>query len=284
MILIALVDVSTSHVLSTMSENEAMCHTQRKWLEVLIDFILNITENKNATENEYINSFNYNKFHTIDTLRFLHKAYQNSTIIDYFLAACLPHCLSIQISKFLLQYIDRIQTDLIQAPLSVTDSNSCLKINAVGVFVQNVILSASSNQDKTEFDQAENEKINSLIKMLFDKYVQCSSERISEENSLLLGQYLTSLVECLFCLYDEESVYYDELNLLENLLNNLNASLKAKSVMFTKESVYEKSDFNKTVTSSLVYLTCLAYKSNLITNERVNSIYEYLKQVYCTKN
>jgi hypothetical protein len=279
MVLIAIVDVSTTHVLNTMSENEAVCHTHRKWLEVLIDFILNITENKNATENEYINSFNYNKFHTIDTLRFLYKSYQNSTIIEYFLAACLPNCLNIRISKFLLQYIERIQTESVQAPSSIDGSNSCLKINAVGVFVQNMILSASSSKVKIEFDYAENERINVLIKTLLDKYVKCLNEKRSEENLLALGQYLTSLTECLFSLYDEESIYYDELNLLESLLDNLTSNLTAKSFMFIEQSIDEKSSFHRTVTSALVYLTCLAYKSNLISNEKLNPIYEFLKQV-----
>ena len=270
--LIAIVDVSTTHVIKNFSANEVVSHIQRKWLEVLIDFILNITENKKASVNEYINSFNYNKFHSIDTLKFLYNAYQKSTIIEYFLAACLPYCASIRIGKFLLQYIERIQIDLIDLAIEKNES-VYTKLNSIGVYIQNVILSNSRSSAEMEFDQNENDKINNLIKKLLDMFLTSFSGD-KESKYTMLGQCLTSLTECLFCLYDEDSIYYDEQNLLESLLKDLDLKLK------TKHDIFDFSNpLSKIATSSLVYLTCLAYKSNLIKNENVTYVYEFIKQV-----
>lgn len=255
-ILGALVEVTTEYLLENYSQDEEMTFTYRKWLEVLIDFVLNIKENKSTTTiNEYISSFNYNKYCSTDTLKFLYLVYQNSTIVEYFLATCQPCCVRINIAKFLLQYIDRIQLEIIESG-EKADINS----SASQVYMKNLISIVSSK----EFDQATNVRINSLIRKLLDRYIKLNTGREAD-------QLLLTLVDSLFSLYNEESVYYDELDLLETLLKTLDTQVKN----------IPQSDLSSspTIISSFVYLTCLAYKSNLISNEGLTSVYDVLNKV-----
>ena len=88
------------------------------------------------------------------------------------------------------------------------------------------------------------------------------------------------LTECLFDLYEsnqESTIYYDEEGLLEKFLNELNDRMILKKYPF--DDVYKETRTNQIASTCLVNLTCLAYKSNLIKNEFLVKIYDYLQSV-----
>jgi len=92
----------------------------------------------------------------------------------------------------------------------------------------------------------------------------------------LIKEYLRILTECLNCLYDEESVFYDEDSLLESLLNKLSKPFEDKTFPFNNDLYFP-------VTYNFVNLNCIAYKSNLITNEHLIKIYQSLSKVFNAK-
>lgn len=258
LVLNSIIQVSTEHILNneTLKQNENVCYNQRKWLEVLIDFILNITENKNASEAEYISLFNYNQVHSIETLKFLYKVYQKSSLIAYFLACCLPTCVNIKISNFLIQYIHRVAHEALDKQ----------DLKAFSVYIQNLIKS------EKEFKIDLNEKINSLLARLFENYTRSINDPSVDLN--IIQKYFIAFQESLYVLYDEESVYYDDRNVLEKLLNNLNENLSKGSFIFDKNS-----SISSTAMGCIINLTCIAYKSNLIKNESLQCLYQVLNKV-----
>ncbi|CAF0861948.1 unnamed protein product [Brachionus calyciflorus] len=251
-VLNSLIESSTDYIKNNLKSEENSVYNQRKWLEVLVDFILNIKENKTASESEYINMFSYKQAHSSETLKFLFKVYQKSNFISYFLACVLPSCVQIKISSFLIQYIHRIQTELFQKS----------KLNSNDLKSMSVYLKNSINLEK-EFTIEHNYKINEYFENLLAKF----KLQINDPDTQIVNSYLESFVQCFSQLYNEESIYYDDKNILEQILNILNEKLKT--------CFYE---FNTSAMSTLVNLTCLAYKSNLIKNENLILIYDVLNK------
>ena len=104
---------------------ERINFNQSKWTEVLIDFLLNIKENKVATKAEFLTTFSYNKIFPVETLKFVYELFRNTTIHFYFLAKIQPSCIQLKISSYLLQYLHSTQLDRFESsPGSiVTDTN-----------------------------------------------------------------------------------------------------------------------------------------------------------------
>ena len=91
---------------------QLMHFNQSKWTEVLIDFLLNIKENKVSTKTEFLTTFSYNKIFPVETLKFLYEIFHATDIHVYFLAKIQPSCVQLKISSYLLQYLHTTQMDL----------------------------------------------------------------------------------------------------------------------------------------------------------------------------
>lgn len=90
-----------------------MHFNQSKWTEVLIDFLLNIKENKVSTRTEFLTTFSYNKVFPVETLKFLFDLFSSGTALHvYFLAKIQPSCIQLKISSYLLNYLHSTQLDL----------------------------------------------------------------------------------------------------------------------------------------------------------------------------
>lgn len=94
LILQTIVEVTSDEIVASGDESTKFEH--RKWVEVIVDLMLNIRESKSAlTEFEYIDQFNYSKNHSIETLKFLLRIYnskrENSEwdFLEYFMSVCL---------------------------------------------------------------------------------------------------------------------------------------------------------------------------------------------------
>ena len=59
------------------SNNEEIIFNQRKWLEILVDFILNLREGdkKSLDESEYVKIFNYHQFYSIEIMKFFFEVF-----------------------------------------------------------------------------------------------------------------------------------------------------------------------------------------------------------------
>jgi hypothetical protein len=96
--------------------------------------------------------------------------------------------------------------------------------------------------------------------------------RSNQANTALLFNNLTVLTDCLYILYAEESVFYDEAQVLVSFVTELNDLFKSKAYPFQRDETH----LYKSVTC-LVNLTCLAYKSNQISNENLKGIFDLLE-------
>ncbi len=185
-----------------------------------------------------------------------------SSMNKYFLSKIQPVCIELEIKNYLIQYLERAQLDLFDS-----DSDDKLSLESFGRYVQNFI------KTKTKFNETDNTKVNSLLKKLHTK---CFYLLEKQSRFDLIKEYLRILTECLNCLYDEESVFYDEDSLLESLLNKLSKPFEDKTFPFNNDLYFP-------VTYNFVNLNCIAYKSNLITNEHLIKIYQSLSKVFNAK-
>ncbi len=227
-------------------------YIQRKWLETIVDFALNVNENKNARESDYKTS--------TDFLKFLFKIYNNTDLINFFLVSILPISRIIKISEYLNKYIDDKIIEIINNFNNYQINN--FDFVSITVFIQNVI----------KFSKNENSgsKINKnglvFIQNLF-KFYQSNNDIIT----------MKSITECLYVLYENDSIYYDNQNLLESCLNNL--SLKLKNKIYPFDDLSRETNEHMIAMMCILNLTCLSYKANLVKKEFIISIYEYLKSV-----
>jgi len=266
----SLLNTTSEYVISlspTQTSNEAHDEpsptilNQRKWSECLVDFILNIKENKNANENEYISSFNYNQWLSVDELKFLFKLYKTSTDeeILYFLASILhASCVNLKISNYLIKYIHNT-INLNFKKLMGENKDFRVKLEALSKYIKMQIKSPNSSID---LDQ--NTNINENIHFLLNSLDLTNTQTNS-------NFHLNALVECLHALHDEESIYYDEEGFLEKLIE------MCFSNIVDSNSKTNKNNFDHV--KCLVNLVCIGYKANMVNNDKVIRLYEYLNKV-----
>lgn len=119
LILGLIVNIASKHVKLVFSKQAAdiyqkMHFNQSKWTEVLIDFLLNIKENKVTTRNEFLTTFSYNKIFQVESLKFLYEIFRPTTIQFYFLAQIQRSCITLKISSYLLQYLHSSQLEIFE--------------------------------------------------------------------------------------------------------------------------------------------------------------------------
>lgn len=243
----SLIESSSQFMQINLAKDESILKEHSKWLETIVDFILNITENKISTKNEFLNSFSYKEVFNKTELEFMYELFKKTPeITKYFLSKIQPMCVKFQVKTYLNQYLERIQLDF----FNINESNDKLALEAFSLYVENYIKS------RKQFTDLDNKHINEQIRKIYNKYLLL-------ENSDMIQSYLIVLTQCLNCLYDEESVFYDEDQILEKILSKLYASFEAKNL-------------ERNLVQSYVNLNCIAYKSNLISNENMYQIYEFL--------
>lgn len=219
-----------------------MIKEQSKWIEALIDYSLNIHENSPTLKPSY----NQTIF-TNDLILFLQKIFKNTKIFELFLAEINSFSLQFNITSYLKDFIRNCQFDLIEKK-----SYATLNVLTFAYYINGIIKSAK------EFSTELNKEINNLIKYLYDLFRTCLAS--SSKNTI---DYFFALTICLCCLYDENSVFYDEQNLLQSLLVlQMNSNDNIETEMVCR-----------------VCLTCAAYKSNLIDNEVLVNLYKKLTEV-----
>ena len=109
--LAGLINVTSEYVaLSNKNDQEenSQLIEQRKWTESIVDFILNIKENKHTSEAEYLSSFNFNQWLSGGELKFLFQLYKttSSGYTAFFLSSILhTSCIKLKISHFLIKYV-----------------------------------------------------------------------------------------------------------------------------------------------------------------------------------
>ena len=167
-------------------------------------------------------------------------------------------CMEFEINNYLIQYLERSQLDFFDS-----ESDDKLSFESFGRYVQNFI------KTKKKFNETDNSKVNSFLKKIHSKCIHLLE---NQSQSDLVKEYLRILTECLNCLFDEESVFYDEDSLLVSLIDRLAKPFEEKIFPF-------KNDLYLTATYNFVNLNCIAYKSNLITNEHLVKIYQSLSMV-----
>jgi hypothetical protein len=259
-----LIDVSTVYVLKNYHNNHEALHNQRKWLEVIIDFALNVIENKQASEQEHLSKFANNKVHSNKTLKFLHDTFKGSTLILFFLSSVYSSCATISISSYLLKYIDSLRFSLFDR--SNEPNMSCQMIIFFSTNVQYLI-------KISEFSLQRNVEINNLVQILFDCYANNLNSVEKEIRSIVKTKnYLVSLTACLNYLYNDESVFYDENCILEKFQADLieNLSNKVEPFETKNPSIF------KTAMECLTSLSAIAFKANLLDNQSASRVYRLL--------
>ena len=115
LILTGLVTITSTYVKQTFYTHESevyqrMHFNQSKWTEVLIDFLLNIKENKVTTKSEFLTTFSYTKVLSAEALQFLFEIMNRTGVHFFFLATVQPSCIQLKIASYLLQYLHSTQS------------------------------------------------------------------------------------------------------------------------------------------------------------------------------
>jgi hypothetical protein len=283
-ILLTLLNVTTGYVtdeIPTQFNNDSDTQTslkiekfnynQRKFVEIIVDFILNSIENRKNLKtpstttskvlpsfdiNDIIRTFSRSKVHSEDFLKFIHELITNDNLnhssfspITYFLVSIQPACVKIKISKYLLQTLDTFGEDLLTKSTTTTTTTTMASL-----YIENKIKIHSQNDDT--FNAEKNRFINDSIKVFYNKCLKSLSSTKTPNTDLL-----NSLTKCLSCLYNERSQFYDDDNILGNLLDTLKC---------------EKVPNNIITLVFKVNITCIGYRANLITNEQLENMYNSL--------
>ena len=111
----------------------------------------------------------------------------------------------------------------------------------------------------------QNSNINQNITYLLDAWN--SSHEQNDSNFLL-----NALVECLHYLYDEESMYYDEETILEKLIG------RCYNLVIESNNTSKSQDDMERV-KCLVNLVCIGYKANIVNNQKIIKLHEFLNKV-----
>ena len=268
---------------SSVAEATAALLNQRKWLQVLVDFALNIDENRHASQADYVDSFSYHECHSPRALAFLYAVLSSASMVDYFLAGVMSSAARAQISPFLLDYIqNRLVGNHDDDNVSSSSSSSSLSsssagVAALGLFVRTRI------QLKRSFDSAENARLNRLIRRLYSSYLTSSAEMQQHQQTITQGQRVLAncttrvLVECLDALYDEESCHYDESHVLDEFVEHLCSRLENDDEAKQDEEEEAEEDEGKQIaTASLVNLACVAFRANRVGNELLVRVFTLL--------
>jgi len=264
LILASLIESTCQFILiNDLKKDETLFKNHSKWLEVIVDFMLNVNENKVSTKNEFLNTFSYSEAFKANELEFMYDLFDNCKSMNkYFLSKIQPACLKLSIKTYLLQYLERIQLDLFDHESESADN---LALESFGRYLQNYI------KTKEHFNETDNKHLNDLLQKMHNKYSNLLLEQTLRPN--LIKEYLRVITECLHCLYAEDSVLYDDILLLEKMLSSLNMPFETKQFPFNNELLF------KSFTYNFVNLNCIAYKSNLISNENLIKIYQSLLKV-----
>lgn len=224
-------------------KNENFIKNQKNFLEVVVDFLLNIRENSSLR-----NKYNYdNKVCSVEFLRLFSKTLKSSKLLDYFIINISEYCLKFKISNYLTDFIKncfiKVKNKSKQDPIDTF------------IYSSHIINLIKSTKD---FDLELNTEINNLIDDLHKKFLKYEK---SDDLKQVASNFLMGLTQTLCCLYNEESAFYDENNILKIVLNSLKNTIEHDYFV------------------CWVCLNCLAYKSNLIDNIEVERVYENLKKV-----
>jgi hypothetical protein len=200
-------------------------------------------------------------------MKFFFEVFKNSSIELFFIVFIEPNCKGLQISKFLLKYIEKQTNDAINR-LDKTDANGSYTVLAITLYIKNLIESNDFNIDR-------NIHINNSIDKLFQKYLTLTSRNNDQIDLKLVENYLEAITKTLSYLYNEESIYYDDENLLEKILNNLKEKSKEQKDDLQENVSKERNVF----LMNYVLISLIAYKSNIIDNSTIQGIYEMLNKV-----
>lgn len=252
------------------SNNEEIIFNQRKWLEILVDFILNLREGdkKSLDESEYVKIFNYHQFYSIEIMKFFFEVFKNSSIELFFIVFIEPNCKGLKISKFLINYIEKQINDAINL-LDKTDANGSFTVLSIALYIKNLI-------ESNDFSIDRNTQINNSIEKLFQKYLTLTSRNNDQIDLEIVENYLDAITKTLSYLYNEESIYYDDENLLEKILDNLKEKCKEQKDDLQQENVSKE---RNVYLMNYVLISLIAYKSNIIDNSTIQGIYEMLNKV-----
>jgi hypothetical protein len=210
---------------------------------------LNIKENSSLH-----NKYNYDdKICSIEFLNLFTKALKTSKLLDYFIINLSNYCLKFKISTYLTDFIKNCFIKVSKKPIH----------NSTDAFIYSSYINNMIKSTK-DFDLTLNLEINNLIDEYHGKYLTLSNG--DDRSKIISNNFLIGLTQTICCLYNEESPFYDENNILQKLLEKLQNAIEYDQLLCK------------------VCLTCIAYKSNLVDNLEVNSTYDYIKKVTFTRN
>ena len=88
MILASLIESTCQFILiNDLKKDETLFKNHSKWLEVIVDFMLNVNENKVSTKNEFLNTFSYSEAFKANELEFMYDLFDNCKSMNkYFLS------------------------------------------------------------------------------------------------------------------------------------------------------------------------------------------------------
>lgn len=252
---IALVDASSNYILN--QNNEILSKNQSKWLEIVLDFILNVQEKSTLTR-----KYNYDdSICSIEFLKMFHKILEKTSLLSYLISSLNLYAIKFNITKYLIDFINKCCKKLFDKQI---DQWQTIDSFTIAVYIISMIKSTK------EYDINLNLKINHLLVSYYDIYthmIQSSDDNLKK----ISINYLIGLTQTLCCLYDEESAFYDEQNVLKNLFDLIN---NTSMNHYLSESIT-----NRCYWTCRICLTCIAYKSNLIENYQIKCLLETPKTV-----
>ena len=238
---IGIVNTSSLHAIT--QNNNVFVENQKLFLEIIVDFLLNIKENSSLRD-----KYNYDdKICSLNFLGLFSKALKRTKLLDYLIVNISAFCFKLKISNYLTDFIKNCFTKLIKKPI----------YDSIDGFIYSTYINNLIKSTK-DFDSVLNVEINNHLNNFYGLYLN-----VSKYDEMVSNNFLIGITQTLCCLYNEESAFYDEKDILKTVLRflkNLNSITSDQLVC-------------------RVCLICLAFKSNIIDNYEVESVYENLQMV-----
>ena len=267
-----------------------LINKQRKWLQLIVDLILNMNENSikvdPSSTTQIFQQFSYNEAIQVETFEFLCSLFNPNTkqaiakklINLYFLTSINMSCKKLSINNYLIKYIEETAIDSFwnAEPCNENLLNLAKQVKSVALFLIDHIRNENSiSLDIETTKRSVNTKLGQFIDKFFrDVSVLKTRSLRSESSKMLVEAYLDWLTKCFFYSYQSELMTSDNHGLIIKLLN----FAKIENFAFLGASPNGSDSLSFSLVKSQMNLLCLTYKFDIIDGQQLNPTFEEMSQ------
>ena len=267
-----------------------LINKQRKWLQLIVDLILNMNENSikvdPSSTSQIFQQFSYNEAIQVETFEFLCSLFNPNTkqtitkklINLYFLTSINMSCKKLSINNYLIKYIEETAIDSFwnMEPCNENLLNLAKQVKSIALFLIDHIRNENSiSLDIETTKRSVNAKLGQFVEKFFRDVSVLKTRSLGSENSkILVATYLDWLTKCFFYSYQSELMTSDNHGLIIKLLN----FAKIENFGFLGASPSGSDNLSFSLVKSQMNLLCLTYKFDIIDGQQLNPTFEEMSQ------